>query len=102
MEPAQIITLILGSTVLGSIATKLLDLWKDKRAGAIAQRRAEVETALAAKSKAEAALEEKEADADNWARWSRIMEEHAAVLRMIIINKIGAEALPPYPVRPKE
>lgn len=98
----QILTLVLGSSVVGGIVTKLLDMWKDRRAGAIAQRRAEVDTALAAKAKAELALEEKEADADYWARWARIVEEHAAVLRMIIINKIGAETLPPYPIRPKE
>jgi len=101
MEPAQIIALLAGSTVLGGVITKTLDWIRDARAGQLQARRAEVDRALQDRDKAieqrEAAIEAEDAQA----RLTRRVEESLAIHRHIIIDApcLGPTALPPYPSR---
>ncbi len=98
MEPAQILAAILGSTVLGGIVTKIIDWIRDARAGQLQKRRAEVDTATQRADAAERRADAAEAAEDEQARRNRILEEHLAVHRLIIINApcLGPEHLPAY------
>lgn len=108
MEPAQIIAALLGSTVIGGVAMKIIDWVRDARAGQLQKRRAEVDHAIAERDKAIverdkaiADREESEAAEDDKARRVRVVEESLAVHRRVIIDApcLGPEALPPYPSR---
>lgn len=93
VEPTQLIALILGSSVLGGVITKLLDWAKDWRTGAAASRRAEVETAMR--------------ELSILRRWARILEESLHLHRRNMIDApcidvTDPEQFPPYPSRPKE
>jgi hypothetical protein len=98
MEPAQIIAMVLGSTVLGGVITKSMDWIRDARAGHLQARRAEVDRAKSAEA---VALEKRDAAIDaeeEQARKTRIAEESLAIHRRVIIDApcLGPEALPPY------
>ena len=98
MEAAQLITIILSSSVVSGIVLKLFDLIKDARAGQLQQRRAEVDRAETAKDKA---LARAEAAEEAQARRTRIVEESLAVHRRLIIDApcLGPGTLPDYPSR---
>ncbi|KTR96474.1 hypothetical protein NS220_02020 [Microbacterium testaceum] len=113
MDAAQLWTLILGSSVVGGIATKTLDWIRDARAGHLERRRAEVDKAIGERDKARAerdaavidlAAERAARDADVrwWERWARILEEALALARRRFIDAPGTDPdeLDPYPSRP--
>lgn len=97
MEPAQLWTLILTSSVVGGVLTKLIDWARDAVSGHLKERRAEVDRAIAERDAAKTAEAE-------WARRVRIVEESLAIHRLVIINApcLGPEDLPEYPARRKE
>ncbi|WP_440942738.1 hypothetical protein [Microbacterium sp. 22195] len=101
MEAAQLITIILSSSVVSGIVLKLFDLIKDARAGQLQQRRAEVDRAETEKDKAIARADAAEAAEEAQARRTRIVEESLAVHRRLIIDApcLGPGTLPEYPSR---
>lgn len=94
METPQIAVLLLTSTVVGGVLTKLLDWAKDAWAGNLQKRRAEVDKAIQERDRAEDAEEAQ-------ARRVRILEESLAVHRRQIIDApcLGPDELLPYPSR---
>ncbi|WP_221585539.1 hypothetical protein [Microbacterium sp. G2-8] len=101
MTTEQILTLILGSGVVGAVVTKLIDWARDAHAGHLSKRRAEVDRAIQERDKARTALEGAEAEEDRLARRIRRVEESLAVHRRVIIDApcLGADHLPDYPSR---
>lgn len=101
MEPAQLITIILSSSVISGVLLKVLDWIRDARAGHLQKRRAEVDRAITERDRAVSELEAAEAAEDSQARRARIVEESLAVHRRVIIDApcLGPEALPAYPSR---
>lgn len=95
MEPTQLITLILSSSVVGGIATKLVDWARDAHAGQLQKRRAEVDAAHAVRDKALAEVRW-------WDRWADVLEEALRLHRRQMIDApcIDPDDLPPYPSRP--
>lgn len=113
LDTAQILTLALGSSVLGGVLTKLIDWARDARAGHMERRRAEVDKAIAERDQARrdrdaAELEltheraARAADVRWWERWARILEEHASLVRRRFIDApcTDPDDLDPYPSRP--
>lgn len=94
MEPAQLLTIILSSSVVSGVALRLFDWARDAHKGQLQKRRAEVDRAITRAESAEAAE-------DAQARRTRIVEESLAVHRRVIIDApcLGPEALPAYPSR---
>lgn len=101
MEPAQLIALVLSSSVVGVVATKLLDWARDARAGHLQNRRAEVDRAITERDIAQAQRDTAESAEELQARRVRIVEEALAVHRRVIIDApcLGPEHLPTYPSR---
>lgn len=101
MEPAQLITIILSSSVISGVILKAIDWIRDARAGQLQKRRAEVDRAITEKNTALSELERAEAAEENQARRARIVEESLAVHRRVIIDApcLGPEHLPAYPSR---
>lgn len=95
LEPTQLITLILTSSVVGGVAVKLIDVARDALAGHMTKRRAEVDKAIAERDKARAELRW-------WIRWADVLEESLRVHRrqMIDATCIDPDDLDPYPSRP--
>lgn len=94
MEPAQLITIVLSSSVISGVVLKGIDWVRDARAGQLQKRRAEVDRAITERDKAEAAEEV-------LARRTRVVEESLAIHRRVIIDApcLGPSDLPPYPSR---
>lgn len=101
MEFPQLATLLLTSTVVGGVVTKLLDWWKDARAGQLQKRRAEVDNAMQERDREAARADAAEDAEEAQARRARIVEESLAVHRRVIIDApcLGPQHLPPYPSR---
>lgn len=95
LETTQLITLILTSSVVGGVVTKLIDIARDAYAGHMKERRAEVDKAIAERDKARAELRW-------WQRWADIAEEALRVHRRRMIDApcIDPADLPEYPSRP--
>lgn len=113
MEQTQLITLILSSTVVGGIVTKLFDILRDWLAGHMQKRRAEVDKAIAERNKARTERDEARAQRDAaragadaelrwWTRWADVIEESLRIHRRQMIDApcIDVDDLPPYPTRP--
>ncbi|MDI9889986.1 hypothetical protein [Microbacterium sp. IEGM 1404] len=113
METAQVITLLLTSSVVGGVLTKSLDWIRDARAGHLERRRAEVDKAIAEREKARAERDQalldlaaekaaRTADVAWWERWGRILEEALALARRRFIDApcTDPDDLDPYPPRP--
>jgi len=101
MESPQLAALLLTSTVVGGVVTKLLDWIRDARRGQLQKRRAEVDKAIQERDRALERAEASEAAEDDAARRARIVEESLAVHRRVIIDApcLGPQHLPPYPSR---
>jgi hypothetical protein len=99
MEPAQLITIILSSSVVSGIALRIFDMARDARHGQLQKRRAEVDKAIAARDAALKRADAAEAAEDTQARRTRIVEEALAVHRRLIIDApcLGPGTLPDYP-----
>ncbi|KTS90665.1 hypothetical protein NS183_07715 [Microbacterium testaceum] len=106
MDAAQLLTLILGSSVVGGIATKTIDWIRDARAGHLERRRAEVDKAIGERDRAraerDAAVIKLTAEREWWERWARILEEALALARRRFIDApcTDPDELDPYPSRP--
>lgn len=102
MDSAQILTLILGSTVVGGIVTKSIDWIRDARQGHLQKRRAEVDMAIAERDKARGERDRALAQIAWGERWARILEEALAIARRRFIDApcTDPDELDPYPSRP--
>lgn len=109
MEPAQLLTLILGSSVVGGIVTRLFDVVRDWAAGHMEKRRAEVDRAIRERDHARKERDTVLADLAAarhelrwWDRWANILEESLRILRRRFIELpcIDPDDLDPYPSRP--
>ncbi|WP_353809170.1 hypothetical protein [Agromyces sp. SYSU T00194] len=88
MEPVQFWAMLLGSTVVGGVITKLIDKLSDWRTGAAAERRAEVARAFRERNRLEAR--------------TRVLAESLAIHRRKMIDAPcidtdDPDQFPPYP-----
>lgn len=113
MDTAQLVTLLLTSSVVGGVLTKTLDWIRDARAGHLERRRAEVDKAIGERDKARSERDQAQldlasersaraADVAWWERWARILEEALALARRRFIDApcTDPDELDPYPPRP--
>lgn len=104
MEQTQLLTLILTSSVVGGVVTKLFDVARDWLAGHLKKRRAEVDVAIRARDKAIAERDAARSEADWHDRHADILDESLRVHRRLMIDApcIDPDAIPPYPARPSK
>lgn len=97
MEPSQLLTLIMSSTVVGAVVMQLINVGRDALAGHLKKRRAEVDAAIAERDKARAV-------SDLLDQWADILEESLRLHRRRMIDApcIDPDAMPPYPTRPRK
>ncbi|MGN7969032.1 hypothetical protein [Microbacterium sp. 22296] len=113
MDTAQLLTLLLTSSVVGGVLTKSIDWIRDARAGHMERRRAEVDKAIGERDRARADRDQalldlaaekaaRAADVGWWERWARILEEALALARRRFIDApcTDPDELEPYPPRP--
>lgn len=95
MDGAQLTVLILSSTVVGAIATKLIEAAIAGITGAMRAKRDELDTIARERTAARR-------DADIEAARRRILQESLSEHRVLITEApcLGAERLPPYPTLP--
>lgn len=109
MEPTQVLTLILTSSVVGGVVMKLIDVGRDALAGHMTKRRAEVDKAIAERDRARAERDEVRAELAAarreirwWDRWANVLEEALRVARKRWLEApcTDPDDLDPYPSRP--
>lgn len=109
LEPAQLLTLILGSSVVGGISLRLFDVIRDWAAGHLKKRRAEVDRAIHERDQARKERDTALADLATarhelrwWDRWANVLEEALRLVRRRFIEApcTDPDDLDPYPSRP--
>lgn len=101
MSAEQIVAIIIALAT-GGVLTKLVDWARDARAGHMQNRRAEVDKAIAERDEARRERDAARVEVAWYVRWTRILEEHAAIVRRKFIDAPCTEVddLDPYPPRP--